>query len=201
MGLAAVFLTLLAASACTWTQNVDGLFCENNCHGGDAGADAASAGKGKLYVLAANVLNDIKANRIRLELRVVNNTNADVALSDLALRYYFTIDTGTNPEFQCNFTPSMAPPYDCKNLVATVPVLAASTPTADHAFQITFGASAGLLRAFGGDSGVMKVSLSSGGEDFDQSNDYSFRPGNVEPALSETITITRAGKLVWGQAP
>ena len=194
---------LIGLAGCTWTQDTTGLFCEGSCgSNGDAGdvGDAAPVSPRKLYVLAANGEPDLQANRIRLELRLVNETDAAVKLSELTVRYYFTIDTGTEPAFQCNFISDTVPPWSCKNVTGTLPLFAPAKPTADHVFEITFTPAAGELRPFGGDSGLMKLSVSAGDMDFDQSNDYSFR-GNAVPLLADRITISRSNKIIWGKAP
>lgn len=201
-------LALAALSACTLTQDLDGIFCERNCKsqqypdsGTEGGVEDEDKVEGRLYVVAGNIDTDSPANRIRLELGLVNQTDKDVQLSQLTVRYYFTVDVGTKPAFQCNFVPLTLTPGDCDHLSVSFPQLTPNRANADHAIEIGFSDKAGVLRAFGGDTGLMKLSVSGGNRDFDQTNDYSFRAGTSDARVTGRITIHQGGRLIWGQPP
>lgn len=155
------------------------------------------------------------ADAIDYLFKVDNRTGADIALSSLAIRYYFTSEI-TSPQTSVYYAGTCCGEsrvgFQSDVIVSVVAI--PSADGADHAIDVTFAAGAGTLRA--GDSVQIEVGYfaPNHAQTLDQSNDYSFAPSNIGTQAewdqcptacaqfeSCRLTVTRDGARVWGSPP
>ena len=126
-------------------------------------------------------------------LQVVNTGTADIDLSTLTVRYWFTADAGT-ASFQgfCDYAQ-----MGCSRVSTSFGAVSPARPGADHYLEVHF---TGTL-----DNGVSTgpIQLRFHKQDFspfDETNDHSYGT-NTSYAPSTKITAYIDGKLVWGTEP
>jgi hypothetical protein len=204
----ALALACFFGSGCSLLAPLDGIFCEDpdGC-GLDAGArsDGAPLDAGAptgLYVVHASKDPARGEKRVRVELQLLNAAEQNVPLSELTVRYYFTLENALRPVFECEFVPSGAPPFRCANIRAVVRNLDPPRATARQVIELTFTADAGELVAGGGMTGLLQVVARTADYDVqDQSNDYSYEMTST-PQVNDRITIHRGvGPPLWGREP
>jgi hypothetical protein len=135
---------------------------------------------------------------------VTNQASESITLSDLTLRYWYTMEAGKDQQLDCDFAK-----LGCTNLVTsadTPPPLFQAVmpprPKANTYVELAFKASALTLDPFL-DTGEIQLRLHN--KDYstiDQTDDYSFdcaMKGN--PVPSNAITAYVKGVLVWGTEP
>jgi hypothetical protein len=149
-------------------------------------------------------------------IKVANRTGADIALRDLAIRYYFTNEI--TPPLQTSVyyaaTCCNASRTGLEANVAVAVVEIAPISGADHYLEITFDANAGTLVA--GDSVQVEVGFygANHAQALQQANDYSYVAADTGAQAewdacptacakfeSCRMPVYRAGELVWGQPP
>ncbi|HVU52919.1 MAG TPA: cellulose binding domain-containing protein, partial [Polyangia bacterium] len=122
-------------------------------------------------------------------IKVVNTGTTSIALNNVSVRYWFTID-GTGA--QAGTCASTAHPC---TIAFQNP--ATSKPTADQYAVISFAS--GTL-APGADTGEVQVTMHGTGM-YNQANDYSFSDTGANFDDDPHITGYVSGKLTWGTAP
>jgi hypothetical protein len=116
-----------------------------------------------------------------------------VRLSDLTVRYYFTID-GEKPLTIDFWTTTVKSYVNLRVVKMPVPSL-----RADTYLEISFAPEAGNL-ASGSKIDVYPWFYKSDWSSFDQSNDYSYT-NSSDFTISDKVTVYKAGKRVWGVEP
>jgi endoglucanase len=126
-------------------------------------------------------------NKIKPQLKILNNTDSAIALSDLTVRYWFTAEGYVESELSID--------YACmggSNVSGTF---------MNDYLEISFGGGAGSIPA-GGDSGEVQLRIEKASHGFYiQTDDYSFDPSYTEFGAHEKVTCYRNGTLVWGTEP
>ncbi len=122
-------------------------------------------------------------------LKVVNTGTTSIALNNVSVRYWYTID-GTGA--QAGVCASMAHPC----------TIAFQSPTANkaNADQYAVISFAGGTLAPGADTGEVQVTMHGSGN-YNQTNDYSFDNTGANYLDEMHITGYVSGKLIWGAAP
>jgi cellulose binding protein with CBM3 domain len=118
---------------------------------------------------------------------------APVAVKDLAIRYWYTLEGSEAEQFHCDYAK-----------IGSGNVSGAFYPTsgmnADHYLEITFTAPDVL--AAGGETGEIQARFNkSNFSNYDETNDYSFDPTKLafEPWIKVGLYFN--GSLVWGEEP
>ncbi len=132
--------------------------------------------------------------QIAPRLLLINNTPEDIPLSQLALRYWYTVDGSRPQSLSCDY--------------ASLPVCAAITsqfgtltaPAADTWAQVGFTAAAGSLPAGGKLELLLRLNKDNW-SNYNESDDYSFTAGQASFAPASRITAYRNGALTWGVEP
>jgi len=139
---------------------------------------------------------------LRLKFIIVNQRDIDIPIAELSLRYWYTIDTGSEEQFVECWHPD--DPADCTaGLCCDEHVATRVVPTsgtgADYYLELSFAAGADV--AAGGQTDHLSIGVHKNSwNDYDYSNDYSYE--NVADFTeNERITLYHNGSLVWGVEP
>jgi hypothetical protein len=135
-------------------------------------------------------------NHIKPKLRLVNNTPEDIPLSQIVLRYWYTLDSAPQSQvMDCDYTP-----IGCGNVYGTFQALASLAGTADTTLDVGFGSAAGTLPAGGQLDMYLRIHKSDWGN-YDETNDYSYGMDAFAFQSWPKVTVYRNGQLAWGSEP
>ena len=128
--------------------------------------------------------------------QIYNAGTTAIPLSDLTIRYWFTINVEKTMVFNCDYAF-----LGCANLTGTYTKLPTAKTNADYYLEVSFKASAGNLAA-GGNSGEIQTRLNkSDYTNMTQTDDYSFDGTKSSFALWDHVTVYNKGVLVYGVEP
>jgi hypothetical protein len=135
-------------------------------------------------------------NEIKPHLRIHNDGSAEVALSELKIRYWYTREGTASEASDCWWAQ-----LGCWNITRSNLAMATPADGADHYFEVGFTYGAGQL-APGADSGEMKFAFhKSDWSNYDENDDHSYIPGQTSFADAPNVTLYHNGTLVWGTEP
>ncbi|WNG41076.1 1,4-beta-xylanase [Archangium violaceum] len=135
-------------------------------------------------------------NSLRPHFKIKNNGAEPVPLSELAIRYWFTVDGEKPLAFYCDYAR-----IGNSNVMGKHVKMSTGKAGADHYLELTFSSAAGSIPA-GGDSGVIETrSHKADWSNFNESNDYSFDPSKTSFTEWEGVTLYRNGQRIWGVEP
>lgn len=135
-------------------------------------------------------------NQFRPQFRIVNTGDTAVSLSNVKIRYYYTIDGDKPQQFHCDYAA-----IGSSNVSGTFVKLPSAKPGADYYLEISFGAGAGSL-APGANSGEIQVRVNkTDWSNYNESDDYSYDATKTNFASWEKATLHLNGDLVWGLEP
>jgi endoglucanase len=134
-------------------------------------------------------------NQIRAMLNIVNTGSSAVPLSELKVRYWYTIDGVKSQEFHCDYAV-----VGCSSVSGVFQAMAAAVPNqADYYYEVSFGS--GSIAA-NGQSGEIQTRINkTDWTNYTQTNDYSFDATKTAFADWTHVTLYRNGVLVWGTEP
>jgi cellulose 1,4-beta-cellobiosidase len=129
--------------------------------------------------------------------KLSNASSASVPFSELKIRYWFTLEAGDAPVFQCRSATSMG---GCTFVSSAFVTVSPARPGADHYLEIGFTGTNTL--AAGQLSDLLDTPVSRL-NNFSETNDYSFDASKAWPNFSDhtKVTMYRNGTLVWGTEP
>lgn len=150
---------------------------------------------GDLTVQAFNGNTSASTNGISPKFKIINTGDSAIELSDVTLRYYYTVD-GDNPQsFWCDWAN-----IGSANVNGQFVKLESPVTGADYALEIGFTASAGALNP--GESAEIQTRFSKNNwANYDQTNDYSFKASASQFENHEQVTGYVNGQLIWGIEP
>ncbi len=128
-------------------------------------------------------------------LQIVNTGSTSVPLSELTVRYWYTIDGDTPQTFVCDWAQ-----VGCANLSGSFVKLATSLSSADYYMELRFSSTAGSLAA-GASTEVHQRFHKTNWANYNESNDYSYDGTKTAYADWNRITLYRNGTLIWGVEP
>ena len=150
---------------------------------------------GDLTIQAFNGNTSASTNGISPKFKIVNNGNSAIQLSDVTLRYYYTIDGEQAQNFWSDWAS-----IGSANVTSDFVKLATSATGADYYLEVGFTSSAGTLNP--GQSAEIQARFSkSDWSNYNQSNDYSFNSLSSQFTDNEQVTGYMNGQLVWGIEP
>lgn len=150
---------------------------------------------GDLTIQAFNGNTSASTNGISPKFKIINNGDSAIQLSDVKLRYYYTIDG----EIAQNFWSDWAS-IGSANVTSNFVKLTTPANEADYYLEIGFTSSAGTLNP--GQSAEIQARFSkSNWSNYTQSNDYSFHATSSQYVNNEQVTAYMNGQLVWGIEP
>lgn len=136
---------------------------------------------------------------IKPHIRLINNTPENIPLSELKIRYWYTIDTDQMQTFHCDYAL-----FGCANLTGAFTRLPGGSPnkttTSDTFVEIGFTVNAGNLP--GGGQGDMYLRINKNDwSNYNEANDYAYNGSLTSFAAWENITVYRNGTLIAGREP
>jgi hypothetical protein len=140
-------------------------------------------------------------NQIRPRFNIVNGTATAVPLSELKIRYWYTIDGSQPQTAHCD-----SAQIGCSRITQTFTTLNPVRPNADRYLEVGFTGSAGNLAA-GAQTGELQLRFNKNNlSNYNETNDYSYSTGpTVNPPTSLTdwtrVTLYRSGVKIWGTEP
>lgn len=135
-------------------------------------------------------------NGIKPHFRIVNKGADPVPLSELTIRYWYTIDGDKAQTFNCDYATA-----GCSNLNGKLVKLDSSVTGADYYLEVTFKPAAGQVEAGGNGSYIQTRINKNDWSNYNESNDYSFDGTKTSMTDWDHVTLYRNGKLVWGVEP
>ncbi|MDF2842447.1 MAG: Mannan endo,4-beta-mannosidase, Cellulose 1,4-beta-cellobiosidase [Herbinix sp.] len=150
---------------------------------------------GNLVIQAFNGNTSATTNGLSPRFKLVNNGTTDINLSNVKLRYYYTIDDEVAQSFWCDWAS-----IGSANVVAQFVKLSSSVTGADYYLEISFTTGAGTLKA--GQSAEIQARFSkTNWSNYTQTNDYSFDATSTQYTNSTKVTGYISSSLVWGVEP
>lgn len=161
-----------------------------------ATAPPVAAVPGPLKVQFYNGNVSPTSNMIYLHIIITNTGTTPLVLSDIKIRYYFTIN-GVKPlNFMCYYSPQVS----VSNVTGTFVTMTTPVIGADHYFEIGFTPAAGTL-APGASVELFICVYKSDWSNFNQLDDYSFNPTAANFINWSKVTGYISGTLKWGVEP
>ncbi|GJM70416.1 hypothetical protein HMSSN036_26320 [Paenibacillus macerans] len=158
--------------------------------------EAQTPAEGDLKVQYRN--NDANAgdNQLRPHFRIVNTGDEAVPLSELTLRYYYTIDGDKSQQFNCDYAF-----IGSGNVSGRFVKSDSAADGSDYYLEVSFTPGAGNL-APGADSGEIQTRVNkTDWSNYNESDDYSYSGSQQQFADWDKVTLYRNGTLVWGVEP
>lgn len=150
---------------------------------------------GDLTIQSFNGNTSASTNGVSPKFKLINSGNSAIPLSDVKLRYYYTIDGEEAQSFWSDWA-SMGSANVTSNFVK----LATPVAGADHYLEVGFTSAAGSLNA--GQSAEVQARFSKNNwTNYTQTNDYSFKASGSQFANHDKVTGYVNGQLVWGIEP
>jgi hypothetical protein len=149
---------------------------------------------GDLHITYFNSNTTSSSNTINPMFKLINKTNTDITLSDIKIRYYFTVDSNVKQSFWCDWSSA-----GTSNVFGRFIKLTMAKSNADHCLEIGFANASGVIAT--GETVEIQTRFSKDNwTDYSQSNDYSFNPSK-DYTNSNKITVHLNEKLIYGKEP
>ena len=154
-----------------------------------------SAATNSVKVQMYNSVVTSSSNTIGLQLRIVNTGTNSINLSDIKLRYYYTIDGEKSQIFFCDYSQ-----VGSSNVTGTFVKMPTAQMGADYYLDIGFKSSAGSL-ATNASVDVQARAAKSDWTNYTQTGDYSFNSTATGFVDWNNVCAYYQGNLVWGNTP
>ncbi|GAE88587.1 exoglucanase B precursor [Acetivibrio straminisolvens JCM 21531] len=160
-----------------------------------SGPSTGNSSGSSISLQYANGNGSDTTNTINPRFKLINNSNSAVKLSDVKIRYYYTIDGEKGQQFWCDWSSA-----GNSNVTGKFTKLNSSKNNADHYLEIGFTEGAGSIEP--GMSIEVQARFSKDDwSNYSQSNDYSFSSSANDYGNSNRITLYVGGRLVSGSEP
>ncbi|ASA26471.1 glycoside hydrolase family 48 protein [Paenibacillus donghaensis] len=134
--------------------------------------------------------------QFRPQLRIVNNGTTAVALSDVKLRYYYTIDGEKAQQFNVDYAT-----VGSSNVLGSFVKLTPAKTGADYYVEVSFSSGAGTL-APGANTGEIQLRINkTDWSNYSEADDYSYDPATTSFTDWNRVPLYLNGTLAWGLEP
>lgn len=158
------------------------------------GASSSAMG-GALKLECFNGSLGLQNNSINPKYRLINTGSTAVSLSQVKIRYFYTIDGDVPQTFWCDWSTAGSANVNGKFVKLTSPVT-----TADYYMETGFSASAGDLAA-GANVEIQTRFAKNDWTMFNQGNDYSFNSTASAYVDWNKVSVVLNGAVVYGVEP
>lgn len=157
--------------------------------------NTTTSGSGSIKVQMYNSTVTATTNTINPRVKLTNTGTTAINLSNVKLRYYYTIDGLKAQSFWCDWSS-----VGNSNVTGTFVQLATPLTGADHYLEVGFTSGAGSLAAGASIEIQIRVNKTDW-TNYTQTGDYSFDPTHSAYADWSKMTGYVAGSLQWGTEP
>lgn len=150
---------------------------------------------GDLVIQSFNGNISTSTNGLSPKFKLINNGESDINLSEVTLRYYYTIDGDISQSFWCDWASIGSSNVKYQFVKIDKPVTGA-----DYYLELSFSTTAGTIKS--GQSAEIQARFSkSNWSNYTQTNDYSFNATSNQYINTEKVTGYINNTLVWGVEP
>ncbi len=135
------------------------------------------------------------SNMIYPQFKLINTGTSAISLSDVKIRYYYTIDGVKAQNFYCDYSP-----VGSSNITGMFVSMTTPKSGADYYLEIGFTSNAGSLAA-GENVTIQTRFAKTDWSNYTQTNDYSFNPTATTYVDWTKATGYTSGVLKWGTEP
>ncbi|WP_445668186.1 X2-like carbohydrate binding domain-containing protein [Paenibacillus sp. FSL F4-0125] len=158
-------------------------------------SDTTVAPSAALKVQMYNGSLSASGNTLNPKFKLVNTSTSAVTLSDVKLRYYYTIDEEKPQSFFCDWSQ-----VGSENVTGTFMKLPTAKSDADYYLEVGFTSAADTLAA--GASIDIQVRVSKNDwTNYTQTGDYSFNAVDTNYVEWTKAPAYVSGNLIWGSEP
>jgi hypothetical protein len=150
---------------------------------------------GSIKVQFYNQSTAATSNQLYLNIKIVNTGSSAIDLSNVKIRYYYTINGVQTQNFYCDYSPAGS-----GNVTGSFVTMSAPKTGADTYVEVGFSSGAGSLAA-GGNTIVQARVAKSNWTNYTQTDDYSFNSSATTFADWTKVTGYVSGTLQWGVEP
>jgi endoglucanase len=150
---------------------------------------------GSIKVQFYNQNTTATSNQIYVNFKLVNTGTSALALSDIKMRYYYTVDGAKSQTFYCDYTP-----VGSSNVTAAFVTMSTAKTGADTYVEVGFASGAGSLAA-GANVTIQARFAKSDWTNYTQTDDYSFNSTGTGFLDWTKVTGYVSGSLQWGIEP
>jgi hypothetical protein len=130
------------------------------------------------------------------KLIIVNTGSSSIPLSELKVRYWFTIDGNQPQTYWCDYAA-----FGCANINAQFVALPVTRPGTDYYLELGFTTGAGSLAPGANTNQIQNRFSKNDWSSYVQTGDYSFDASITQFTDWNRITVYRNGLLIWGIEP
>ena len=152
-------------------------------------------GTGSIKVQMYNSNTSATTNMIYAQFKLFNTGTGAISLSNVKIRYYYTIDGVKAQSFWCDFSQA-----GTANVTGTFVTMSTVKTGADTYLEIGFTSGAGTLAA-GASIDIQTRFAKTDWSNYTQTNDYSFNSTATSCVDWNNVTGYVAGSLQWGTEP
>lgn len=152
-------------------------------------------GTGNLVIQSYNGNTSTSTNGLAPRFKIQNTGSSDINISDISIRYYYTIDGDISQNLWCDWSSIGSENVKGQFVKLTTPVTGA-----DYYLELTFTAAASTLKP-GQSAEVQARFTKSDWTNYTQSNDYSFDATSTQYSSFTNVTGYLDNKLIWGVEP
>ncbi|MFZ5985815.1 MAG: S8 family serine peptidase [Bacillota bacterium] len=126
---------------------------------------------------------------------LTNTGSSSIRLSDIKLRYYYTVDGEKMQNYWCDWSS-----IGSQNITGSFVKIPSHSKGADYYLEVGFTDASGYLNS--GESATIQMRFSKADwSDYNQTNDFSFNSSAAGYELWNKVTVYVSGSLVWGSEP
>lgn len=150
---------------------------------------------GSLKIQEFNGSTATTVNALTPRIKLVNTGSTAITLSNVKIRYYYTIDTEKAQSFSCDWST-----VGGTNITGTFAKMSTAKTGADYYLEIGFTSGAGSLAA--GQSVDIQIRANkTDWSNYTQTGDYSFNSTSTAYIDWNKVTAYISGSLKWGTEP
>ncbi|EFH88485.1 glycoside hydrolase family 5 [Ktedonobacter racemifer DSM 44963] len=135
-------------------------------------------------------------NQIRPGLEVTNTGSSAINLSDITVRYWYTIDSNVSQTYSCDYAQ-----IGCSNISARFVAVSPARTNADYYLEVSFTLGAGTLAPGANTGDIQNRFNKTDWSNYNENNDYSYSQSTTSYTAWTKVTAYYKGQLIWGTEP